>query len=263
MRVLCCSLLLTACGRLGFESSADSDARVTDAAPGPYAALVTKSAPLVYYRLNETSGLVAADAMPGARDARFDFDTGIVTLGELGALSDGTTGVRVAGDGNLGPAKSAAIRFDASHGAWAGDFTVEVFVKPHIAPPSGFSEAIFVCETYMIDGFRIGWDVNSVVEVWTNEAGATGVLQATAAPLDYSRFTHVAVVRKNSRFSIFLDGVLVATDPTFDYNPTVAATSECGFGSFHGMPSNATFDEAALYDRALDDAELAAHLSAR
>jgi hypothetical protein len=267
VRLLCCSLLLTACGRLGFESTAHdgavADARVmVDAAPGSYADVVSKSGPLVYYRLDETSGMVAADSMPARRDGEYDVDTGVVTHAQPGALSDGTTGVRVAADGNIGPTITAAIRFETSYGNWDGDFTVEVFVKPHMAPPPGWNMAILICETYLTDGFRFGWMPEGFLTVWTDEAGANGGL-VTSATLDYSRFNHVALVRNGSRFSIFLDGVNVATDPTFDYIPTVDSTSECGLGSFHGMPSYATFDEVALYDRALTAGELTTHLSAR
>ena len=85
----------------------------------------------------------------------------------------------------------------------------------------------------------------------------------TSTPLVLERFQHIVAVHAGTSIALYIDGVLAVTDPAFDYIPVDTTTAECGIGAFHGMPSYATFDELAIYDRALSAAEIAVHVAHR
>jgi hypothetical protein len=263
VRVLPIACVL-ACGRIGFDGELAGDAqRLIDVPPGAsYRDTVLASAPRMYYRLDETSGTVAADSSGNALDALYDAQQGgVITYAQPGAVA-GDPATTVAGDGNIGPNVVASIVFNPLNMSWAGDFSVEVFVAPHASPPAGSSAAIFVCEAYMTSGLRVGWDHQNALQAWTTEAGGTSTLTASV-PVVFDTFQHVVVVHQGSSMSLYVDGTVVGSDGAFDYMAVAGNSAECGIGAFHGMPSYATFDELAIYDRALPAAEIAAHLAHR
>ena len=61
--------------------------------------------------------------------------------------------------------------------------------------------------------------------------------------------------------TIPVDGVLGASQDIPDFIMPDELASH-GLGSFHGMPSTATFDELAIYDRALSPLQLDVHRAA-
>ncbi len=83
---------------------------------GSYARAVLASAPVAYWRLNESSGLTAADASGQGRSATY---VNGVTLGAVGALGDATT----AADFNGAGAYVAAPNLNLT-----GSFTLEGWV---------------------------------------------------------------------------------------------------------------------------------------
>jgi Concanavalin A-like lectin/glucanases superfamily len=260
-----CVLLmaLAACGRLDFASTPDAAFSILDVGPNAtYPEVVLASAPRMYYRLNETGVGVAADASGNGYAAEHFIDGGMLTFGRPGALAgDPDTAVRMEGDGNSGPNVGASIQFAAGNIDWAGDFTVELFYVPNAPSPVGWSQVVFVCEDYMVSGFRVGWNEADQVHLWTDEGGATGNLATVGGTFDMTSFRHVAVVRQGQTFTIYVDAVAVGSG-VVDYIPA-GATSDCGFGALHGMPSYGTYDEVAIYARALGQAELTSHVAAR
>lgn len=234
----------------------------TDAGLGSYATRVLASAPRMYYRMSETTGSVAVDSSGKGFDGQYATDLGTILLMQPGATTDSDTGVLLDADGNLGPRTQAELVVDPANNDWAGDFTVEVFVRPITAPPAGNSWSIFLCESYLINGFRLGWYFNSALQFWTDQAAGTDT--ATAAnTLSYAQYNHVALVHSGTSFIVYQDGnpVITIADAS-DYVPANAG-SDCGLGSFHGMGANGVYDELAIYGRALSQAELAGHLAGR
>lgn len=256
------------CGRFDFASQPDAAQRdapavtvdAADAAPDSYAGLVLASGPRMYYRASEAGGSTAFDASGNGLDAVYSTD-GTIALLKPGATTDGDTAVFLDADGNLGPRTQAEVVVDAGNLAWDGDFTIELFVHPLATPPPGNDYSIFLCESYLIDGFRFAWSEENVLQFWTDQAGGTTNLQATTV-VDMTRFNHVALVHEGTSFVAYQDGVEVLRVASAGYIPATP-DSDCGFGSFHGMATNGVFDELAIYDRALTQAELAAHLAGR
>jgi hypothetical protein len=261
-----------ACGRVEFSARPDAhpdgqgDAPLLDLGPGAtYSDLVLASAPRAYYQLEEgMESLPVADASGNGNAAQFDLlGAGTFTFAQPGALaSEPSKGVRFDGDGNsMGSDSGASVQFDAAIIDWAADFTVELFWKMNAPNPTGWSNLVFLCENYTIDGFRIGWNDTEQLHAWTTEAGSTGEVKTNAAPIDMANFNHVAFVHEGAMFTLYLDAVAVGAAP-MAYIPA-DTVAECGFGAFHGMPSYSTYDEVAVYPRALSQAELTAHLAAR
>jgi hypothetical protein len=252
--------LLAACGRFGFDAAPDAGAvDAVDATPGSYAATVMADRPRSYYRLGERNGAFLTDSA-GAAHAEMEVDNGLLELGRSGALTgDSNTAVYFAGDGNLGPKTSAYARFPDVWSTWSGDFTIEVFLRPVAAPPGGWNHAILVCEDYLTSGFRTGWTTQLELAMWSDQGGAMGQLESTVS-MSLGSWHHAAFIRRGTSVELYLDAVLVGS-AAYDYLPPTEP-ADCGFGAFHGMPSDTELDELAVYDRALSQDQLAAHVAA-
>lgn len=260
----CCLVaivLLTACGRLDFAVRPDaSDALVGDGMRLRYTDAVIASRPRAYYRLAEIGGSVVRDST-GNHDAVYEVNLGLIQYRRTGALTeDNDAAVRFDGDGNAGPNISASVADLEGILDWGGDYTVEMFYAVEALAPQGHTNVVFVCENYLINGFRLGWNQYDHVHLWTTQSGATGSLEP-AVPMTMGEFHHVALVQAGGVFTLHVDAVLIGSGAV-DYIPA-STDSTCGFGSFQGMPSYATYDEVALYDRALPQSEITAHLEAR
>jgi hypothetical protein len=263
-------VMLAACGRLEFTASPDarpdgqSDAPLLDLGPGAtYSDVIRASAPRVWFRMDDPDSTVCADSSGNGFNGDYGtFAGGTLQFARTGALlSETSMAVRMDADGNVGPTDSAGVQYPATSMSWAGDFTVEMFWLSHQDAPAGWSNAVFVCEDYNTNGFRLGWNQTRQLHAWTMEAGSTGHLYSDMTPISMTEFNHVALVHEGSLFTLYLNAVPVGSD-AMPYIP-VGPLAECGFGSIHGMPSYSTYDEVAIYPRALGAAELAAHLAAR
>jgi hypothetical protein len=254
-----------ACGRLAFDAVHDGalhDAAgdaVADDALADYATLVMASAPRAYFRLGEAAGSTARDSSGNGDDAT-TIVTGELAWGRAGALSrDSDTAVYLRGEGNAGDSSAASVEFASVSSAWAGDFTIELFVRPGPVL-GGYRNALVVCENYLTSGFRTGWSASFVPVLWTTQAGSDGEAEASLA-LAPATWAHLVFVRGGTSVRIYINGALAGESIVNAIPPDSSAT--CGFGSFHGMPSDGELDEVAIYDRALGAAEIAAHVAAR
>lgn len=269
LRAAIACIVLVGCGRLQFDARGDAmsdvpiDASVPDLGPtARYIDYVMAAGPRAYYRLGETTIDVVVDASGNDNHGTYWTNLGgMLTFDRPGALTDPHPAVKMDADGNLGPTDAAYAMVPTTLIDWSGDFTIELFLQPTSPPPVGFENALFVCEDYLNSGFRAGWSSSSVLHVWTTQAGATGQTTSSGR-LVYGQFNHIVIVRNGTSLLGYLDGAQIFAEPNFDYIPPTAG-SDCGFGSFHGMPSYGIFDEVAIYDRALSQTEVTAHLNAR
>ncbi|MBA3541588.1 MAG: LamG domain-containing protein [Deltaproteobacteria bacterium] len=258
------SLVLVGCGRFGFDPGTGTlDAAPRDAPPaGSYSAEVLADEPRVYYRLNEPAGdLVTFDASGNGFDGDYYIDGGTLTLGTVGAIvSETDTAVRLVGGGNLDGTVSR-VRFPPEAASWDADFTIEGWVRPELPPPMGWNSAFVIWEDYQVSGFRTGWNVNLVPVFWTDQGGVqSGIDSLTATtPLTENAWNHLIFTRMGGTVTIYLNGVSAAVGLVDFIRPGTAVNC---VGSDQGVPSNATFDEVALYPHALTAARVAAHYAA-
>lgn len=256
---------LAGCGRLAFDpSDAPPDAPPDGIGATPYPAAVLADTPLAYYRLGDEAMPLAADASGNGLDAEYRrYDSGTLSLGAPGAIADDPDGAaHMVGEGNAGDGGRSSVWLPVEAYPFAGDFTIELWVRTDGVAPGGWRTCLFVWEEHMVAGFRLGMNTARQLELWSWEAGldqdATTSLITSATILDRT-WTHVALVY-DGEAHLYLDGALVLEAP-FQFNP-VSPDNERGVGAFHGMPSQATFDEVALYEHALSADRLAAHVAA-
>jgi hypothetical protein len=254
-RFVSCIALLAACGRGGFDQTAE------------YQNSVLHDQPLAFYRLNEPSGKVAIDESGGGHDASYQITTtGVINHGKIGALLDGDSAVFLSGTGNsdLAVSSGAGVRLPRSINPWANDFSVEVFVKPSI-PPDKWHGALFVWEEYKTSGFRTGWTPELVPELWTDEAGGVPIIDIVRSKraMRADDFNHLVFVHRGATFLIYQDGVEVASKVIYYVPPNNVRVSDPGLGAGHGMPSDGVFDELSIYDYALSPEQIAVHAAAR
>jgi hypothetical protein len=260
-------LALAGCGRLGFGPTDDGAA--VDAAPADataatsYPAAVLADGPRAYYRLGESAGEIAADASGNGFDAGYQqVGTGTLSFGQPGAINgDADAAAYMEGEGNAGDGSRANVWLPIEAYPLTGDFTIELWVRTSGIAPDGWRTCFFVWEQHMVAGFRLGMNVERQLELWSWEGGLPNTAETsliTLATVPDQTWTHVALTYDGAAH-LYLDGALVLEAP-FQFNP-VAPDNERGFGAFHGMPSQAAFDEVALYERALSAAELAAHVA--
>jgi hypothetical protein len=249
-------ILLGACGRLGFGASG-----TTDAAPGPsYQEAVLADQPLAYYRFEETAGAVAVDSSGHGNDCTYRVNGGTIDYAVAGALPDPSNhAIGFAGLGNPGGGTEAYARFPSTVYPWSGDFTIELWIAPGMSPPMNWDNSLVVSEVYPTSGFRTGWTVDLLPELWTTESGGTADLLA-ATPMLAGAWNHLAFTKHGASVTIYLDGASIATgDIDYVVPPPVA---DGGIGSLEGMPSSGRFDEVAIYGVALSPAQIAAHVAA-
>jgi hypothetical protein len=260
---LAIAVLLGACGRLAFDPLGDplDGAAGGDAiASTRYRDAVLGDAPIAYYRFDETGGMVASDHSGHGNDATYSAVDDTVVYSSPGALAgDPDRAVTLSGDGTGTGTAEALVRMPMTVDPWAGDFTVEVWVKPMSVNVAGNSDLIFVWEDYLVDGFRIGWSSNLTARVWNTEAGGTTTLES-ARVLVFGAWSHLVVTKLGSSMSIYLQGSL-QTSTTFDYTAPPADADNC-LGACHGALTDGIFDELAIYDRALTTAQIATHYAA-
>ncbi|MDB4952633.1 MAG: hypothetical protein JWO36_202 [Myxococcales bacterium] len=247
-------VLLGACGRLDFATT-----QSLDAAPETYPLAVLADHPVVYLRLDDTGGMVASDATGLGRDGRYSVQGGTLVYGLAGALGGTDHAVSMTGDGNSGPNLVARVALPTSVYPWAGDFTIEFFVRPDAPPPIGWKNALFLWEDFRLSGFRTGWTINYLPELWTDEAGGTATITSTT-PLVAGAWNHIAYTKHGNNVSIYLGGTLVA-EGAIDYNVPPPDADNC-LGSCHGMPSSGAFDELAIYGSALTAQQIQVHVAA-
>lgn len=258
---LLCLLLLTACGRSGFEAMTDAgtaDGRAIDTPTGgSYVSLVLSDSPVAYYRLDEAALGDMADATGNGHVARSYVLGGDLTFGMAGALAgDSDPALRVFGEGNLGPANTrAGLSLPESVFVWDGDFTIEGWLKPQ-RPPVGFDHGFLVWEDYLVSGFRTGWNANLAPRFWTSQGGASSSVVATTT-MPEGAWSYLVFTKSGSLLTIYLDGQVIASEAITYVTPPVAIDN-C-LGSDHGMPSDGVFDEIAIYDRALTAVEVGEH----
>jgi hypothetical protein len=209
-------VLLGACGRIGFDPAGDGGSRDTAAS---YVATVLADRPIVYYRLDEPGGAVAADSSGNGFDGTYNSSgSGQITYAQPGALArdpDAAAGMLVTDV--PGTTASASVDLPQSAFAVAGDFTIEGWVMPTV-PGGDYNDALFGWDDFPTSGVRCGWTVRLEPIVWTYEDGAAmpNRVESSGPPMVAGVWNHLVFERIGATASIYVDGRLVASGP-LDY----------------------------------------------
>ncbi len=207
--------------------------------------------PIGYWRLGETSGPAALDAVSPGQDGTY---VGGVSLGQPGALlTDSDTAVEVAGRTSY-----VDIGVHEAINQLANDFTVEAWVRPN---GTGGGQSFLSNRTYWegAGGIRLGMD-------------GSRLLFTAFGPKDYlsdpsvisaGQWYHVAAVfDADNDVSFFLDGSFVQTvTGSSPANPSVKPLTFGRNPISYGSQAfySGGLDEVAIYDRSLSAAEIHEH----
>jgi concanavalin A-like lectin/glucanase superfamily protein/fibronectin type III domain protein/lysyl oxidase len=236
------------------ESSPNSNpaSATTQSAPPPppaYPEAVRADGPVAHWRLGETSGTAAADAMsahPGAY-------VNAPTLGSPSLLG--------AEPGNRSATFDGAIDHvrvpDATALKLSSPFTLEAWIKPAAIPAAGsFASVVTKGSSYSLqfNGPRLEFTVI--------QSGARRRLQAPAGAVVAGQAYHVVGTYDGATRRLYLNGTQVASGALT--GPATASTYPLAIASWDGREEfyRGTVDEVAVYRSALPAARVSAHWNA-
>ncbi|MBI3895534.1 MAG: LamG domain-containing protein [Acidobacteria bacterium] len=229
-------------------------------------ALIFLSSVAVLFCVNEASaralGLVAAYS--------FEEGTGLTTADSSGNENIGTLsrGVRWTA-GKIGKAVwfsgtgGEIIVNDAPSLNFTGSFTLAAWIQP--AAQKGYQTILIKESTQGRCGY---WLQTNGIQINSGFSNGFGCIehQTTTANLDTGKWYHIASVldRSNNTFKIYLNGDLIlnVTEPA----TPVANSQSLVFGRSGSSESkyerwNGAIDEVRIYNRALSQGEIRAHMS--
>ncbi|MCI0746248.1 MAG: lamin tail domain-containing protein [Verrucomicrobia subdivision 3 bacterium] len=210
-----------------------------------YGAAILATSPVAYWRLDETSGTVAANAVfgPGAT-------YNLTTLGTAGPRSPQFGGFET---------NNRAPTFNGSSGYAAGpsgllngrsSFTICGWIRP-IATPAART-GLFGQNDCVEFGFISG----TMLQCWTPGGG---MVNATWS-LPFNNWYHVAAVGDGTNIRIYTNGVLAGSGgiATANYGSSTFNFNIAGGGIFDATGNffNGQIDEVAVYHRAFAPAEV-------
>ena len=240
-----------------------------------YKTAVMTSGPLAYWRLDETSGTTFND-IAGHASGPFNMtSSGTPTLDVTGIMTDGSFNAAVDFEANSNQ-YGLAVEDDTLKFLGTQAFTVEAWAKPESyregsSDPFRTIVSCFYSHTggASEDGWRLGWhatDDGGPLAIHAERQTAT-TDSAVFSAYDYSTAeTRYAVVTYDgTTLILYVDGVQVDTDATVVSIPDDRQT-QCAIAVVDAVGSwtdfgegDGTFDELALYDRALTADEILEH----
>ncbi len=230
-------------------AAATFTATYTSSAPPPvsYVNTVTADAPVVWWRLGDTTGIIATDAA-GTRTGWYG---GTLTRGVAGAIVGDPNGA-VSLDGTSG---YVGVPSSSVPGLANGPLSVEFWVKRKTATGN---QAIIDGGpgSYQID-FATGTNKLTVAK-----DGGGNIVTETGTTTDTTTWHHFVFTKNGAAVKLYKDGVDVTGTVT---NQTLTnATTNLWIGKWNDGTrfGNLVIDEVALYNKVLTPAQVAAHRSA-
>jgi len=229
----------------------DAAVPIDAAAGSAYAKAVLADAPILYLRLDDT-GEEARDSSSAGRDGVYlggvsHLPTGALAEANGAASFDGT-------DDQIGVADAPALRLN-------GDFTIEFWARAgstDLAYPGVVRKGD---PSFGGTGFLIYWRGTTVHRLVFKRSGMDN-LEAEQTPLSTVDFHHYALVyrKTDATLSWYADGAL---DTAYDsvLFEVDDETSDLIFARGDSFGAEA-LDEIALYDQALAEERITAHLAA-
>ena len=240
----------------GGDGGADAGPGVDAAAPsGAYAMEVAKDAPIAWYRLDDPAGsMTLKNEMTPASPAAV---TGTVVLGVPSLVAGG----------------GGAASFDGANGylTLAGDFdfagtaaySLEAWISPNVI--DSVYRRIFSNETGTPNSASWNGYLFSLQETQlrfgrlTSGVGCGPLIAPTFAA---KTIHHVVATFHANTAELYVDGNAVPSSSTCVAPITVTRGTTCVGGAPTGSLFDGVLDEVAIYDKALDNARIAAHAAA-
>ena len=224
---------------VGTTNSVIATLTVLSPAFDTYARYVLEKAPLAYWRLNETNGVIAYDYFAGNN----------------GTYSNVTLGVQ----GMVTHDPNAAAEFNGTNGVVATGksimnalpaFSITGWIRPVGAQ---FNRTGLFGQN---DVAEFGFISPTNVQIWTPNGGNFTV----PYPFPSNEWHHVAAVASGTNLKIFFDGVIQGTGgtATTNYGSSTFGFNIGGGGIFDATTNffRGTIDEVAVFARALSDADV-------
>jgi hypothetical protein len=234
------------------NSVADSGAGIGIFGPScaytPYYQTVLNDAPVSCWRLDETSGTTAADAVDMVRGTYVNGPT----LGATTTLKNAGTAVSFDGnDRDVGMG-------DVYDFIGATPFSIELWYTP-----TSVTGARGLVSKLSTSGGNNGWllRTNGNVLEFSRYSGGAGQTVSSATTLSTGTTYHIVATYDGTNSRLYLNGVLDATNASAASLPNTAAGLEIGRydATFRAA---GTIDEVALYRYALGVFDAAAHYDA-
>jgi hypothetical protein len=221
-----------------------------------YRAAVLADDPIVYLRLDEKSGVKAAD-QTGKHDAFFVRSP---MLGRPGLFADDDAI-------ELGVGSDAHVTISGTDTRFAGavPFTFEAWVMPQT-----FANWQWIATTEQTSAPRAGWSVlvnaNAVpaYEAWNGTGTIARAVYLGAKPLAMGAWQHVVFTYDLAVLTGYVDGSPIATSNTTAAGPNAGALMVgCRTidGNLDSCLDGWRIDEIALYAKALSHARVAEHFT--
>ena len=220
-----------------------------------YASVVLGDTPIAYWRLGEQDGTEARDEV-SARHGKY---LGNVTLGADGA-TDGNTAARFDGLTSY----VSVPNFPGFGGTLP--FSVEAWIEPDLltAVRAIVGHSYYDNAAGITDGYRVYHAEGSLYCQRSSFSAIEGLGWADALPL--GTYTHFVLVYDGLTMTLFLNGESVTSAAS---RTPIGTNGTFGFGADLQHESgpvayfSGSIDEVAVYDYALDEAQVAAHYAAR
>lgn len=215
-----------------------------------YPATVIPTAPVGYWRLNESAGAIAGNTGSGAN---LDGTYTSATVGTAGPRTPQFGGFEVNNNAPTFNGTSGYVAVPNSLLNNRGAFTVAGWIKPAITP--GARIGLFGQN----DAVEFGFISGTTMQCWTPGGGSVNATYTH--PMN--TWHHVAAVGNGANIRIFVDGVQIASGGTATSSyGTSSEQFRIGGGGIFDMQSvngnyfNGQVDEVLAYHRALSDAEI-------
>ena len=215
-----------------------------------YLSTVLASTPFAYWRLDEASGTVADDRI-GSADGVY---VNGPTLGIPGAIADGTTAV------HLTAAEAEYVNMP-SLTTIPSQLSIESWIN---SGGSAISD-VGIAGWYQSDTLKsaLYWASTTELRFSSTSAGNPPLIVSGLSQLA-SGWHHVVGTYDGTNARLYLDGSLIAGPTPRTLLGGASSSFKVGqYGTLDGTYPNASFDDTALYQRALSATEVAAHYAAR
>jgi len=210
--------------------------------PSAYLNAVLANHPVSYWRLDESSGITAADS----QHANNGTYTASPALSQPGALSgDPDTAVSF-----NGASQYVSVPYSATLNP--ATFSVEVWAKP--IGGAGTYRGVIASRAYP-NGWVLYAGSNNIWQFWINNG--TGMLAISGGPITLNAWTHLVGTFDGTTVRFYVNGVQASSAAVASYHPQTTKALAIG----QGEPGNGFFfpgviDEPAVYGSILSASQV-------